>query len=67
MKRIKQIGDLGSRREVESLENKINELVDKVNQLEKTITKIQAREFFDLHDNNGPGEIGWNNGEFYKD
>jgi hypothetical protein len=43
--------------------DKVNELVDKVNQLEEKLRKSKARGF---SEDNGPGEIGWNGGEFYK-
>ena len=52
---------------IDPLINKINELVNKVNKLEKALSKSRSREFFNLKEKNGPGEIGWDNGEFYKD
>ena len=50
-----------------SLMDKVNELVDEVNTLKEKLTKSQTRESFKIKEKDGPGEIGWNGGEFYKD
>lgn len=42
----------------------INRLIDKINELVSKVNSLKFSQF--KEDEDGPGEIGWNNGEFYK-
>jgi len=41
----------------------VNELIDKINEL---VTEVNILRGKDFEDDDPIGEIGWNNGEFYK-
>ena len=45
--------------------NVINQLIDKINELVSEVNILKSKDDDD-DDEFGPGEIGWNNGEFYK-
>lgn len=67
MKKINKLENTIYGAGVYNMRDKINELVDEVNRLKSEIKKLKPEHFSILKDEDGPGEIGWNNGDFYKD